>query len=244
MANRQLYPKVLFFISSTAPTQEQLDAANEYGPGVVFRNASMITDDGPIEDADAVAGEVPARYKDALPGVDDREAIDARMKARDPNNATMFQADRFVRPYSELTDEQRDVKNVNDVSRGAKPAPVNERNSEPRQVEHRLSQAGTPRVEQPLPDTGWGTGTEGETDTPRPYAPMASNTDPITGRPTGPAGGPSGNVNPGQPSNTKPAGNPLPSDAGSGIDKTLTAQEAQAQADAEISRKAKAAAKS
>lgn len=190
MASRQLYPKVLFFINGMAPTDEQVTQANEYGPGVVFRNAAMVGDE-PIEDADAVAGDVPQRYKDALPGVDDRDAISKRMELRNPNNATMFQGDRNPPRYDELTDEQRDAKNANDVSRGAKPLPVNERHSEPRHVEHRLTQAGTPRSETSPGNDGW-TG-DGK---------KAFEFDPVSGRPVAPKF----RTEPGQPSHAQEDG--------------------------------------
>lgn len=137
----KLYPKVLFFINGTTPTAEQLAMANDYGPGVAFRNANMIVDDAPIEDADAVTGEVPARYADALPDVGDRQAVFDRLSARDPNRETMFQRERSAVPYSQLSDEVKAAQNAEYLARGEKPAPVNERVSQPRAVGDRMSQS-------------------------------------------------------------------------------------------------------
>lgn len=161
----RLYPRVLFFINGTSPTAEQLETANRYGPGVSFRNALHIVEGAPIEDADAVAGDVPKQYADALPNVDNYEAIDRRMAARDPNRRTMM--GREAVPYSDLNDDAKAIVNANALSRGAKPAPINER--DPLPVLDRTTQSGgspfdaipggAPRRD--LPDSGWSTGGEG-----------------------------------------------------------------------------------
>lgn len=57
--------KTIYFLENTVPTPEQKAEAEAIGGFVVFRNASMITADGPIEHAHAVAGLVPARYREA-----------------------------------------------------------------------------------------------------------------------------------------------------------------------------------
>jgi hypothetical protein len=55
------YPKVLYFIAGMAPTPDQIADADNCGPGVAFRNATLIHPDAPIEDCDAVAGDaIPA----------------------------------------------------------------------------------------------------------------------------------------------------------------------------------------
>lgn len=142
MTSRTLYPKVLFFIAGATPTKEQLEAANQYGPGVVFRNASLIHPDGPIEDSDAVAGDtIPDNYGKALPNVSDTNAVKERMAKRDPNNATMTGGD----DKPKETPEQEKARLDALLSRGQQRPAVNER--QPLTVENRTTQAGTPRVE-------------------------------------------------------------------------------------------------
>ena len=145
MANRQLYPRVLFFIEGPTPSPEELDEANRYGPGVAFRNALMIQDDAPLEAADAVAGVAPQQYKDAFPGIDDHDAIKERMEERNPNNPIM-RTD-VPKPYSKLTDVEREERIARNLQRGSNTAPINERHGQPLAVEHRLTQAGTPRID-------------------------------------------------------------------------------------------------
>lgn len=60
------YPRVLYFIAGPNPSEEDLEAAKEFGPGVLFRNANFVPPEGPLENADAVAGPaIPKRYRDA-----------------------------------------------------------------------------------------------------------------------------------------------------------------------------------
>src|SRR4051812_41433052 len=83
MAN--MFPKVLYFIAGTTPTAEQIADADSCGPGVAFRNASLIRPEHPIEAADAVAGpSVPKHYEAALPHISDRDAVKANMLKRNP----------------------------------------------------------------------------------------------------------------------------------------------------------------
>lgn len=56
------YPKTLFFTAGSTPTQEEYQAAEEIGQGVMFRNASKIVPGAPLENCDAVAGMVPPDY--------------------------------------------------------------------------------------------------------------------------------------------------------------------------------------
>lgn len=61
MAKKSKIKRVLYFTNGHA-TQEDYEAAEEFGPGVVFRRADLIRDDGALEAFDGVAGEVPPRY--------------------------------------------------------------------------------------------------------------------------------------------------------------------------------------
>lgn len=69
------FPRILFFIAATMPTAEDFDAADEMGPNVSFRNASMVSTEGALENCDGVAGQVPQRYADKF--LSAREAIEA-----------------------------------------------------------------------------------------------------------------------------------------------------------------------
>lgn len=55
--------KVLFFINGAMPTEAEYATAEAIGPGAVFRNARKIVPGAPLENTDAVAGEVPDDYK-------------------------------------------------------------------------------------------------------------------------------------------------------------------------------------
>lgn len=67
-------PRILFFIAAAMPTPEEFDAADELGPNVAFRNASLVTGEGSLEECDGVAGSVPKAYADKYPTA--REAIE------------------------------------------------------------------------------------------------------------------------------------------------------------------------
>jgi hypothetical protein len=156
----KLFPKILFFISGTAPTPEQIAEADDYGPGVAFRNALLIRPDGPIEQSDGVAGDVPDNYKEALPHVSDRNAVIARMNARNPNLNEMAGQTPAV-PAVE-TPEMAQARIDNALSRGLRRAPVNERNADAVVPSQRTSQSGDPRithVDTPA-NTGWNTNPE------------------------------------------------------------------------------------
>lgn len=175
----KLFPRVLYFINGTTPTADQLDEANRYGPGVSFRNVNHIQDGQPIEDADAVAGMVPQQYADALPNVDNYEAINARMSNRDPNRQTMRGTQPV--PYRHMNDDAKTIVNANDLSRGFKAAPINER--DPLPVLQRSTQAGGDpfenvpnRAARDLPESGWSTGAGDGAD-----ASTGSAGDPLAG---------------------------------------------------------------
>lgn len=165
MANRSIYPRVLFFIGGTNPTQEEFDKANSMGPGVVFRNAAMISTDGPIEDADAVAGVVPDRYSLALPNIDDKEGVQRRMDMRNPNNKVMLRADQT------MTEEQARALAANDLARGSKRSRGDETALLP---ENRATQSGA--LHQDMT-------TEGNSE----INERLFERDPISGRPIAPA---------------------------------------------------------
>jgi hypothetical protein len=116
----------------------------------------MIVDGAPLEDCDAVAGDVPKQYADAFPSVDDYAAVKDRMASRDPNNQQMF-GRREPPKYEHLSPEQQAARNANDISRGARPLAANERNELPAAPAERVSQVGTPRVPGGGSDSGWST---------------------------------------------------------------------------------------
>lgn len=70
-ANR--VPRVLYFISGMNPTDEQKNDAARFGPNVGIRNGLQVADlaMSPLEECDAVAGDVPKRYADVYPNVSD-----------------------------------------------------------------------------------------------------------------------------------------------------------------------------
>lgn len=154
------FPRVLFFIGGAMPTAEQLDAASKYGPGVVFRNAGLISPDAPIEDADAVAGIVPDAYKTVLPSADDYDAMKTHMEARDPNNVIMARAAPAVKPYEKMTDDEKAAHNRNLLARGAKRPTAHELHQQPTLVQDRIQQAGVPHDPRPVvpENDGWTTG--------------------------------------------------------------------------------------
>lgn len=120
------FPRVLFFINGMNPSDDEKQEANDYGPGVVFRNAQFVSNDGPIEDADAVAGMVPDRYAEALPNIKEREAVAARMSGD---------------PQAGMTDEQRKAAAANDLARGNRGVTKNAALAERKFVADRRNQA-------------------------------------------------------------------------------------------------------
>lgn len=156
-----LYPKVLFFIGGTTPTPEQIEEADAYGPGVAFRNAALVHPDGPIEEADAVAGpNIPDNYAEALPHIDDRAAVKERVMARNPNLANMG----GEKPKPRESDAEREARIANALARGQRPAPINERNADATIASERTTQSGHARVTHAEPSKtsadGWGTNPE------------------------------------------------------------------------------------
>lgn len=230
MANRSLYPKVLFFIGDTNPTTDQADAANKYGPGVAFRNATVVPDDSPLEDCDAVAGMAPARYADAFPNADDYDAVSARMRSRDPNSRVMF-GGRYEPGYDEMSPEMKAAKLANDRARGAKPASIDQRNAEPLTLDNRTTQSGDRRVAMPsAAGDGWVTqaangGQPLNATDPKPY-------DPNTPQPASPPSQPPqqpGQSTPQPGQAPQPSPQPQPSQsAASGDDAAVRAAAAKA----------------
>lgn len=74
------YPVILFFVAAAMPTAEDFEAAEQLGPNVKFRNASMVPAEGCLEKCDGVAGQVPERYAEAFVSAED--AIAAYEEAR------------------------------------------------------------------------------------------------------------------------------------------------------------------
>ncbi len=76
------YPVILFFIKGTMPTLEQQLAAERLAPcRVSFRNATLVGDEGSLENCDGVFGDVPKRYAAKYPTAED--AIAAFVKTRE-----------------------------------------------------------------------------------------------------------------------------------------------------------------
>lgn len=59
--------KVLYFLNGPSPTSAEQRDAETYGYGTVFRNAQHVPASGALEECDAVAGNVPARYQKQFP---------------------------------------------------------------------------------------------------------------------------------------------------------------------------------
>ncbi|OHD25445.1 MAG: hypothetical protein A2Y38_12875 [Spirochaetes bacterium GWB1_59_5] len=77
------YPRILFFVAASMPTQDDFEAAEQLGPNVAFRNAAMISNEGSLEKCEGVAGLVPQRYADAYPTAEDAIAdFETERKAR------------------------------------------------------------------------------------------------------------------------------------------------------------------
>lgn len=58
-------PRILFFVASAMPSEKDFAEAELLGSNVVFRNASVVPEEGALEKCDGVAGCVPARYASA-----------------------------------------------------------------------------------------------------------------------------------------------------------------------------------
>ena len=73
------YPRVLYFISGTVPSSEQVREAQKFGPNTSFRNATLVSSEGALEAADGVAGDVPTRYADYTSAEDAIAAYEAKL---------------------------------------------------------------------------------------------------------------------------------------------------------------------
>lgn len=73
------YPRILYFISGTVPTKEQVREAQKFGPNTSFRNATLVSSEGALEAADGVAGDVPSRYSDYVSAEDAIAAYEAEL---------------------------------------------------------------------------------------------------------------------------------------------------------------------
>lgn len=71
------YPRILYFISGTVPSSEQVREAQKFGPNTSFRNATLVSSEGALEAADGVAGDVPTRYADYISAEDAIAAYEA-----------------------------------------------------------------------------------------------------------------------------------------------------------------------
>lgn len=58
------FPRVIYFIAGSVPTDAERKEASALGANVVFRNASLIAPENSLEDCAGVAGAVPASYKE------------------------------------------------------------------------------------------------------------------------------------------------------------------------------------
>lgn len=59
------FPRILFFIAGSTPTDEEFEAAQKYLPNMAFRNAAFVDASasvGSLEHCDGVAGMVPEVY--------------------------------------------------------------------------------------------------------------------------------------------------------------------------------------
>lgn len=95
------YPRILYFIKGVLPSDEAQDVADTLGPNVAFRNANFVAETGALEKCDGVAGEVPARYKEAYPTAEEALKISknkaaenkkAREEAKKTNSAKASKA--------------------------------------------------------------------------------------------------------------------------------------------------------
>jgi hypothetical protein len=143
------YPRILFFVDGPTPTEDQMKAAAEYGPGVSFRNARLIKEDAPLEDCDGVAGEaIPPMYADAFPSADDEKAMDEHMEKHDPNKPEMHR-NAPASKYEEMSDEEKEAAVAAAQQRGGRRPAMNER------LSGLKNQAGTDRVEHPPKKDEW-----------------------------------------------------------------------------------------
>jgi hypothetical protein len=78
-------PRVLYFINGMVPTDEQINDARRFGPNVGMRNALQVASlaMSPLEECDAVAGEVPARYAKVYPNINGLDIGDRVLRMSD-----------------------------------------------------------------------------------------------------------------------------------------------------------------
>ena len=86
-ANR--IPRVLFFVTGNVPTEEQIEDIGRFGPNASFRNALAVAQVAmsPLEECDAVAGEVPERYAAVYPNVNDLDTGGRLLRMSDLDRA-------------------------------------------------------------------------------------------------------------------------------------------------------------
>lgn len=106
MATLNRVPRVLYFHRGMVPTPKQYEDGQRFAPNVGFRNADQVgaTAHSPLEECDAVAGDVPERYAAVYPnvsGVDTGSRL-LRMsdldRAHGPVNAVDNEAARAAKP--------------------------------------------------------------------------------------------------------------------------------------------------
>lgn len=102
-------PRVLFFTAAMVPTTEEYEAAAKFAPNVGIRNGQLVADMpmSPLEECDAVAGTVPARYAKTYPDVSSFDPTESGLRMSD--------LDRFS---GKVTDTD------NEAKRAAKPPAV------------------------------------------------------------------------------------------------------------------------
>lgn len=76
--------RTLYFLPDGILTEEHKAKAEAIGGRVMFRNSTHIPPDGPIEPADAVAGDVPERYKKAFANPQHPEHANAFSRGASP----------------------------------------------------------------------------------------------------------------------------------------------------------------
>ncbi len=99
------FPRVLFFTAGMLATEEEENAASKFFPNVSLRNAQMVASmpSSALEECDAVAGLVPARYAAVYPDVSDFEG------------GRLLRMSDYDRPHGAITDPN------NEAARAAKP---------------------------------------------------------------------------------------------------------------------------
>jgi hypothetical protein len=65
------WPRILFFINGSIPSEEEVAEAESLGFNVTFRNALFVAAEGALEACDGVAGDVPERYAAKYPSAEE-----------------------------------------------------------------------------------------------------------------------------------------------------------------------------